>query len=330
MSIEGETYKQEFREYYQAASEKDYGSARLTAPEFTTLKGLYVATIKAVCGTVRVGDLTSADKKIIRQMVTGRIIEQGWPQPEKVDAKDLAESAIAHACVVAENLLEERGVEAAPKTYFSYTTKDQFDRFVATQLIKAGRIKKEGDLYKQWYSSQDRELGYENSKIRYPEGVDGTNIHGVAKPHRFWPAQLLRIIEELRLGGMPEEKRRQLKVGDTDVKRYAIPWRNYEKTILEAESVDDIAVGVAIRTMEILMEKRRLRDEQIIELIVAGYSPEGPIDEHGNIPQVHEIWRKILDRVGETNKISHMGERLKGRVEEAFKEAGYDFKDSAS
>jgi hypothetical protein len=221
-------------------------------------------------------------------------------------------------------LIKQRGIEANSDTYFSYTSKDQFDRHAAVQLARNDRIGKDGDLHDEWCLPQERSPGHHDPRAKFPDKVDNTKIHGIAKPHRYWPSQLLRIIEELRLGKMPEEKRNQLKVGETDMKNYAIPWMNYNDIIANAESVDDYAAGIAIRTMEIL-HGRGLTDEQVIELIIAGYNPKGPVSEHGKIPQVGEIWTIILERVQETVEIRHLGEGLRTRLAEEMRKADYPF-----
>lgn len=321
-----EEYKNAFSKVYDSAAPEQYGGAEVTPRELGALRNLYAATKESLFGDVSIRKLSREDKELIRSLVVGRIVEEGWPVPEKVEAKDLAEAAIAHACVVAEHLIEERGVEASPDTFFSYTTKDQFDRFASMILLRSDRIKKGGDLHDEWHSPQDRAPGFVNPAVKYPEGLDSTKIYGVAKPHRYWPAQLLRIIEELRLGKMPEQKKNKLRVGDTNVKRYAIPWIDYRESIKGAESVDDVAVGVAVKTMEIL-HKRGLKDYQIVELIIAGYDPKGPMNEHGNIPQVHEIWSGILDRTENSKAgIVNLDAKLRTRLEQEIESIGHSFK----
>lgn len=325
-----EQFRQDFSQEFYSATSEQFGGAGITSRELGVLKSLYAATKESLFGDTPVGKLSKEDKGLIRNLVVGRIVEEGWPAPAKVEARDLAEAAVANACGVAERLIEKRGVEASPDTFFSYTTKNQFDRFVAMILIRAGKIKKGGALYEEWHSPQAKDPDYENPDVKYPESLDATQIHGVGKPHRYWPAQLLRIMEELRLGEMSEEKKEKLKAGDSPARRYTILWTNYRKIIGGAESVDGVAVGVAVKTMEIL-HKRGLEDDQIVELIIAGYNPKGPMGEYGNISQAHDIWREILNRTKESKAgIAHLETGLRSRLEEEMRAVGHSFKHVAT
>lgn len=302
-----------------AAPEK-FGSAEITSPELSSLRKLYLATRERFFG--RVKKLSPNDRELIREIVTESIIKDGWPNPQEVSIENLGETAIAHACVVAENLLEERGIEATPDTYFSYTTKNQFDRFVSTILRKKGRIKKGGDLYNQWFEPQDRESGFSSDKVKFPSEVDPTKIHGVAKPNRYWPAQLMKQLEAIRLNRISTQEKEKLLIGDSFPEKFAIPWVSFKSVIEQADSVDDIAVEIAVKTMKIL-HVRGLSNKQIIQVILAGYSPSGPVSEHGKIPEVGKIWHDILKKVASTNELQEVSPLLNETITERMKAIDY-------
>lgn len=324
-SLALDAYTAEFLEIYDSTTPDQYGSAGITAQEVKGLKILVKRVMEDVFGTRDISSLTGADKRCIKEIVRGIIIGEGWLQPDQVGACEVAQTAVAHACCVAEYLIRERGIEAGPDTYFSYTTKNRVDRFIYMTLVRSGKMQEGSSILQEWYGLQDRIPGYENENVKYPNDLDPTKIYGIAKAHRYCPAQLLRVIEELRLGRMSEGNREALGVGDTDVRRYAIPWVNFKEVIVNAESVDDIAVGVAVRTMEIL-HKRGLSDTQIVELLITGYSPRGPINEHGNIPEVHRLWSRILDSVSVSKAgINHLAGPLRQKVEGRIAETGNGF-----
>jgi hypothetical protein len=339
--------KEELLETFNAPdAETKFGSGDIAVAELGSLRDLYGRIYRETANLVGGSEETNLlftpyeqltpeqieQRKVLRDVVIAfareetisEIIERGWPQPEHVSDGDVGETGLNHGCVVTKYLWETRGVAANPNTFFSYTSKDQFDRFGAMGLNKMGRLKAGGDLYAEWHGLQDREPGYSNPTVEYPVGVDNTKIYGLAKPHRYWPSQLLRNMEDLRLGRMSQEAMDKLYVGDTSVDEYSIPWVNFMDVYQHADSVDSIAVGVAVRTMEILSQ-RGLSNDQITELVVGGYSPSGPISEHGKIPEVGIIWTKLLDEVADSSSIGYLLNDLHTKVQAKFDNADYSF-----
>lgn len=299
------TQKETLHNIYSSASREAFGSAAIVGKEFSSLRAMY-RFYKT------------------RAQVIEKIVDQGWLQPDEVAIEDLGESAVSHACVVAEHLFETRGEEASPNTYFSYTTKNQFDRYVANTLLKSNRIREGQDLYHDWYDPQDRDPSHSNPAVKYPKNIDATKIYGIAKPNRYWPAQLLRYLEAIRLNRASTEELQKLHVNQGDIKKYTIPWVNYREVIEKAQSVDEIAVGVAVKTMEIL-HQNGLSNEQIVEVVLAGYSPGGPVNEHGKIPQIGKIWHDILDAVYANQNLAEISPLLSQRIHEKMLEIKYPF-----
>lgn len=313
---------QELSEVFNQGNTENFGSAKITKKEISTLRNLYSITRNQVFGLSP--QLKKEDKAIIRGIVTDSIINDGWPNPKDVDIKDLGEAAISHACVVAEHLFETRGEEATPDTFFSYTTKNQFDRFIKMILLRYGRIKQGVDLFDDWNEPQNREPEYTNPDVKFPEGLDSTKIYGIAKPNRYWPAQLIKNLEAIRLGKISKEDRLKFKLGELDNKFFSIPWNNYEQIISEAKSIDDIAIGVASKTIEKLIAQG-IGYDSIVEIIIAGYNPVGIVSEHGKIPQVGIIWKGILERLNQDPNLSTIHRLLDLRIREKMKEANYVF-----
>lgn len=315
-----------FKEQFRQAFDNAYkiGDATITTHELIPLVDLYRDVKANTFPSIPFKKLTPDQKEQLRDLVTQNIIDNGWPQPprESIGPKALGISAAAHSCVVAESLIDKRGPEAAPDTVWSYSTKNQFDRFVMMRLLKTGRIKPNGDLHKDWYDPQNRDPNHKNKDVKYPEGIDDSKIYGVAKPNRFLPAQFLRFLEAIRLGKMPKEKMQNLNIETDHLEKYKIPWREFNDVIDKARTVDDIASGIAIRSMEIF-KQRGLSNKQIIKLITLGYNPQGPFREHGNIPDVHHIWSRILEKVQKSETIAALYPDLETRAKQLFNEAGY-------
>lgn len=310
---------------YNQATETSFGSSAMSTLERKALLGLYAEVVKelAVEGMLTIDKATN--RKLIRKKITSKIITLGWPRiATGVEMSDLGETAVAHACTVAESLLKERGVDATPNTVWSYTSKDQFDRFVAKRLLRTGRINKDGDLFQDWYTPIDRKEGHVGSRVNYPSEVDSTKIYGIGKPARYWPAQLMRNLESLRLGYASEDEVKKLGFIGINPDRLDIPWSRFAVIIQNAGSVEDIAVGIALKVMNIL-KLHKINDDRIICLIVASYNPKGMIEEHGDIPEIFSLWDKLLRAVAMDRDLLSLHQRLKAGVTGALKRTGSSF-----
>lgn len=303
-----EIFYQEFLAEFNSHSAEPPGDASLTRIERVSLR--YAL------------ELTGGNEVARRY-----IIENGLPLlRDAVGPRDLGETAYRHICVVAAYLNDTRGIDAAPDTVESYITKNRFDRWFHLQLVREGRMGVNSDIEQAWDFPQDRQQGYENTaQVQYPYGVDGTKIYGVAKPHRYWPAQTARYLEFIRLGKVDsQDERDRLGLVNGQEWKYEILWQNFRDVVRFESSLDGMTVGIAIKTMEIL-SNRDLDNDQVIKLVLAGYSPGGIMNEHGNIPQVHELWSGIVNRVEFNQTLSPMKDELLNAVTEKMDKQGYPF-----
>lgn len=300
-----EAFVGRFEERFDGAGEEEFGEARMTTLELATLRRM-------------------RREEGSRQGVVERVVREGWLQPraEEITGEAVAEAAIAHGCVVGKYLARTRGLTRAAGSYFSYTTKDQADRWLARVFLGREGGRRE-ELRREWETSGGREEGYANAEVEYPPAVEETKIHGIAKPHRYWPAQLLRYLEAIRLGRISSEERERLKVG-AELRAYAVEWRKLEERVKEAGNVDEAAVGVAVGVMEEL-RRNGLADGQVVEVVVAGYGPGGPVREHGKVPEVGRLWRGIIEAVGRSESVRHLQERMRQRVKVEMEKVGYPF-----
>jgi hypothetical protein len=320
-----EKYTKDFLKTYNQAKPDEYGRAEMATLERSTLREIYEKIFVEECQRIFGSGEVQKDKEgllrqIVKERVVDKIVADGWPQPnpERVGPRDIADSGVEHACVVAEYLIDSRGAEASPSTFFSYTTKNQFDRYVLKVLTRSGKFSKESNIRSEWFGLWDRQNGYSNPRVKYPEGVDDTKIYGVAKPHRYWPAQLMRYLEAVRLGKISESERERLKVGGSLPDLYTIPWADLDKSIEDSKTVDEIAVNIFVYVAERL-KTNGLNDGQVVEMLTAGYSPNGPTSEHGDIPQVHSIWNKIITKLKEDINLIPLIEPIKTKLGNTIK-----------
>mgnify|MGYP001558862675 CR=1 FL=1 len=298
---------------------EQYGSAEMSKAEFVALRDLYASLRDQMYG----GDsLTSEQRAQVREAVSESVINDGWPQLKDLSESDLAETAVNHACVVAEKLHEERGLTALPDTVWAYTAKNQFDRYVQKTLSRDGKLSLGSEIGNDWYGKSHRSIEGSKDITKYPDEVDNSKIHGIGKVERYWPAQLMRYLESIRLGKASESELQKCKVGETPKITYKIPWLNYDEVIKGAESVEDIAVGVAVKTLEIL-KSNGLNDEQIVAVLLAGYSPGGPISEHGNIPEIGKIWKSIVSNAKSITELESLQPKLKAAINNRFQALKY-------
>ncbi|MCR4326841.1 MAG: hypothetical protein NUV52_04265 [Candidatus Roizmanbacteria bacterium] len=268
--MSAETYHAEVVNRYNTATAEEFGSSEMTRGELDALKELA--------------------KKLghSRWAIEDYIEAQGWPLPEEISGCAVGEAAAKLACVVAEHLVAMRGPDAARETVWSYTTKNQADRYVYGILRDTEKISPYPGRLEAWHAPEDREPGYVNQDVRYPPHIDATKIYGIAKPHRYWPAQLLRHLEALRL--------QKISTNGTPPEAFTVPWRHFQYVIGREPTVQDISAGIAIHVLE-TVKHQGLSDDQLAALLLEGYSPSGPVREHGRISSVGAIWGTILHRV---------------------------------
>ena len=292
-----------------------YGSAEITAAEFGALRNLYKTIRSQVYEDGKT--LNEEENKNLRELVTESIINDGWPAFKSLNTSSLTQAAVSHACMVVESLYQKRGEAALHDLVWSYTTKNQFDRYVEKTLRKNGKLENGGTLADQWASTTKR-VELIKGDIDYPEVVDDKFIYGVGKVERYWPAQLMRYLESIRLGKSGKDELTKYKVGDTDRGKFKIPWSTFDEVITKAESVEDITVGIALKTLEIL-KSRDINKDQLVAIIANGYSPSGAISEHGKIEGIESVWNKLLQKIESNSGLKDLYEQLKAEYQNRIK-----------
>lgn len=292
-----------------------YGSAEISNTEFRALLKLYKQKRDELSVSKKTLDPDSKefDKKEIRKAVIETIINKGWPGLENLKLSDLAETAVSHACVVAESLFAERGEVSLPDMVWSYSTKNQFDRYVEKILVE----NKETNNVADW-SEPGVRAEIKEEKVKYPKGVEDHLVHGVGKATRYWPAQLMRYLESIRLDKSTDVELEKYKVGDTNRENYKIPWSNFDEIIKSATKTEDITVGIAIKVLDIL-KNNGLSDDQLVATIINGYSPTGVIIEHGRVSEIDSVWGRILDEVSKSENLKSIHSKLKEELSKKLK-----------
>jgi len=286
-----DSYNAQFNGYYHNEGQTGYGEAGLTSHEFGRLRNLYDQGLSNFDG----------DKEEARDYVATRMNEDGWmiDNLEDVHSELLATSAIKHGCVVAEALMDERGKEKAKATLDSYITKNWIDRQIQAMLQKKGDngvsvFDSKPDLKKDWYSPLERNPEHKNTKVKYPEGLNPNYIYGISKPARFMIAQTLKeiLFASRNLDKFPE------------LENFQIPWIKIEGSIQEAISCADITAKIAI-TMVDHLRSLNIDNARIVDLIMKGMSPSGPLKEHGPLDstgqplEVNDVWDLFLVKLFE-------------------------------
>jgi len=305
----------EFRRIYNQATKAEYGSASISRVERQGLKKLLVRAKRELAESSEFTGNKNVDRKKIRSKVVEYLVQEGWPISVIVNAPDLAETAINHACVVAEFLITKRGMDSSADTVWSYSTKNQFDRFVQRIISQSNH-----SLLSEWHKPQNRN-NKQNDKVKYPTKVQSEKIYGVGKAHRYWPAQLMKNLEAIRLGIMTQEELKSLGILDIDKSSTTIPWIYFKSIIESAESVEKITVDIAVQVIWFLKQKN-VDEKQIVSIIINSYSPRGMISEHGDLPEIHQIWKMILEEIKDSNISSSIYIDLLGKVQARFIEAG--------
>jgi hypothetical protein len=123
-----------------------------------------------------------------------------------------------------------------------------------------------------------------NPGVEYPEGLSSEYIYGISKPNRYFPAQLMKDIELLRLEN------------DSNLQKYSILWGELLVSMRQCENIEDVAVNIALKVIRIYIS-RGISLEEISNMIFKGYKPSGPIKEHGPLSCIVRIWNGILSNL---------------------------------
>jgi hypothetical protein len=251
-------YHQEVEETYLKLGE-NFGNAHTTLPEFKELRRLYVEYGKN------------------RGLVLQSIFDYGYPLPDEITPEMIALTGSAHACGVAIDLANTRGVYGKVSTYESYTIKNRFDRFVYIHLPDPLKV--------DWSKPIDREKNYSTPRLRYPDGVDEELIYGINKPNRFFIAQTIRNIELARLDRLDTKTKEKLHIDShTDAGLFNFSWDIFVPTIESATDMTELAGDLGGVIASSLLDNG-LSLEQVSSVLNAGFVFSAFKEEHGTVDQ---------------------------------------------
>ena len=190
-----------------------------------------------------------------------------------------------------------------PITFWSYAVKNAADRHISWILKHSS---KPDEFMNDYYAPRSRQEAHTNPRVKYPQNVDDTKVYGVANVHRYFPAQLLRYLEAIRLYKVTGKQSELLSLRYVNRQLYRLDWREawLQEAVWQAEDVIDVPVNIALNVIGIL-KNRDLNDEQLAALLIIGYDPIAPTLEHGVLPDTFNIWDRLLQRLEQTpeNKI---------------------------
>jgi len=282
------TYLEDVSQAFLHSDPATFGTSGATGAELGALRGLY------------------RESGGNRDATLQTIVDEGYPMPTTVTAEMVALTGAIHACGVALHLAEIRGVEGKEATYESYTAKNRFDRFVSLHLPK--------DLRTEWSQPSPRESGFDNPTIEYPDGVDSDFIYGVAKPHRYFPAQTMRHLEFARLGKLDEKTKSNLLIADeADLSKFTIDWEELIPTIESATDTTVLAGNIGAQIASQLL-KNGLNTQQVAAILAEGYSTRGVKQEHGNIPEANEVYSALLASLALSSETKDVADSLSSRL----------------
>lgn len=209
---------------------------------------------------------------------------------------DFVEAAIKHGCPVAWRLYEDRKNRPLREVVWSYATKNKVFRFFVHNMRRSNP-----ELLKAWKGDDAKQKGEVGSEpLIRPESLSGDPVvlRGIEKLECYWPCQLLRYLEAIRLR-RNEDILKLINPAEGEETKFAIEWKEYNIDIALSETLTDLAVNVAVRTVQIL-RNRKVNNEQIANVLLAGYSPNGPLKEYGQERKANEIWTQIFKGLEET------------------------------
>ncbi|MEM6998135.1 MAG: hypothetical protein AAF413_04460 [Patescibacteria group bacterium] len=230
-----ETHLSGVSEGYRALSADAFGESSPTGAELAALLALRKST-----GS--------------REATLRAISKDGYPLPTQITPQMVGLAGAAHGCRRTEHLAAERGPDGSRETYLSYTTKNQFDRFVRKHLPQ--------ELLPEWSAAQD-DTGMLDNSYATPKGIDPSRNYGGSLPHRIGPATAVRYLESARLGWIsPSDEESLLITDETDRSQYTLQWDEFIPGIQAARSIEELT-GSMQETVLDRLRSNSMSDAQI-------------------------------------------------------------------
>ncbi len=229
-----------------------------------------------------------------------RVSEHGIILPEIITPEMVAIAGGSHGCPVTISLAESRGPEGAADTVRSYLTKIYFDVATHTSVNT--------QALETWLNPVERQPGFSNPAVQYPNGVDTSLIHGMAAPHRFLPSQLYRTLELFRLGLLDDatqEKTGLDAVSDRNAGK--ISFSILDRDIRRARTGTEVAgmIGANI-ARQLLTKESPLTEKQVVLVLKAAFDGHGIAKEHGFIPEVGRVHEALAEKIGQDKTTKHL------------------------
>lgn len=257
------------------ANSKVWGSGHLTQTEVDALfmHRRSLGSWRSVAEMVESGDHFSPE----------HISSLGLEDPEG----SFLEAAVAHACSVAVDIFNDPA-RTPESSIWSYATKNRAYRAMKRYLEEFKRP----DLLEQWTGDETKRLE-DTGRVKTIRPENGkAPLKGIEKVEVYWPCQLFRVIEaifyktsEIELSEAHRKMMDKIYVPTVEI--------IIREAITQATTLEDLSVNIFIGTAQALKELK-FPNELIAQVLVTGYSPGGPLKEHGQFRKVQGLWKMML------------------------------------
>lgn len=244
------------------------------------------------------------------EAVKAEVLSGGPMIPDQVLGNDFVQAAVLHGCPVGYELMAN--TEDWGRYVWSYITKNRAFRAFKRMIGSTGNE----TLYQEWVGDEFKQPGEQGTSaiIRpFEEGEYEIPIRGIEKTAAYWPCQMLRVLEAYRTGREYLDLEPDLATRRREL--LGIEWFSLQPAVDAADSIEDIAINVAVSVTHTLQE-RGLDDLTIARIVMRGYDPQPMLEEHGQYESVGWLWQRILealnadeDNLGLTEILSHEVDR---------------------
>jgi len=225
-----------------------------------------------------------------------------FPQFESVSAAQFIEAAISHGCPVALSLYEERSDPALITR--SYLTKNR-----AYRMIKRVLRENNNPLLSQWIGAEIKAYKHDGvARLVRPAKLGLSTLQGIERVQIYWPCQLLRVLDGLVQGWDPVPE-----FVEVDPIKFQISWHEYQSGITEATTLEELAINIATCVVNTLRE-HQVSSSVIAKLLAKGYSPVGPLNEHGQVDKIKHTWQGLLQQLATDPKNTQLCSELSSIV----------------
>ncbi|NTU46780.1 hypothetical protein HGA88_04080 [Candidatus Roizmanbacteria bacterium] len=210
--------------------------------------------------------------------------------PTYVSDFEVVEAGVVHGCPIITDLM--LGPRTNEDVFQGYTEKNRGFRAFAKMMRDENRA----DLLSAWTGIEEKQsTDFSPLNVQYgtPKELQG-KLAGNAKIEPFWVSQILRVLEDTRMG-------RRKDIPTSLIDKFAMPWEENFLDIIKSPStrtIQDVTVKTIGRIADIL-HTRGVKEKYILLVLTNGLPITSMLNEHGQVEKMKILTGRVANELVE-------------------------------